>query len=130
LERVGDMLNLLVIRTPEIVRRTLNEIIAGVMIGDQEFLRRFRMSETYRFPFDIHELPQTFERPMLTICGRQDSVVGFPDVKKMLMSYPRGSVVVLDRSGHNLPMEQKKLFHALVNEWLDRVEEAVLESIT
>jgi pimeloyl-ACP methyl ester carboxylesterase len=129
LEQIGDMLDLLVIRTPEIVQRTLNEIIAGVMIGDQEFLRRFRMSESYRFPFDVHELPQIFERPMLALCGRQDSVVGFPDVKKMLMSYARGSVVVLDRSGHNLPMEQEKLFHALVNEWLDRVEEAVLEFI-
>lgn len=129
LEQIGDMLNLLVIRTPEIVQRTLNEIIAGVMIGDQEFLRRFRTSDAYRFPFDIHELPQIFERPMLALYGRQDSVVGFPDVKKMLMSYPRGSIVVLDRSGHNLPMEQETLYHALVNEWLDRVEEAVVESI-
>lgn len=31
--------------------------------------------------------------------------------------------VVLNRAGHNLQMEQFKLYEALVHEWLDRVEE-------
>ena len=30
---------------------------------------------------------------------------------------------VLDRAGHLLQYEQRDLFDALVNEWLDRVEE-------
>jgi len=30
---------------------------------------------------------------------------------------------VLDRAGHNLQIEQEDLFNALVNEWLDRVED-------
>jgi hypothetical protein len=30
---------------------------------------------------------------------------------------------VLDRAGHNLQIEQSRLFTALVHEWLDRVEE-------
>jgi hypothetical protein len=31
---------------------------------------------------------------------------------------------VLDKAGHDLQIEQEKLFNALVNEWLDRVEES------
>jgi pimeloyl-ACP methyl ester carboxylesterase len=42
----------------------------------------------------------------------------------MRLPYPRGSYVVLDRAGHNLQIEQPIVFNALVNEWLDRVEEA------
>jgi hypothetical protein len=41
-----------------------------------------------------------------------------------LESYPRATFAVLDRAGYNLPIEQERLFAALVEEWLDRVEEA------
>jgi pimeloyl-ACP methyl ester carboxylesterase len=32
---------------------------------------------------------------------------------------------VLDRAGHNLHLEQRSLFEALVAEWLERVEETI-----
>ena len=41
----------------------------------------------------------------------------------VLGNYPRGTFAVLDRAGHNLQIEQETGFNALVNEWLDRVEE-------
>jgi pimeloyl-ACP methyl ester carboxylesterase len=44
---------------------------------------------------------------------------------KLLPSYPRATLAVLDRAGHALGMEQETLFHALINEWLDRVDEHV-----
>lgn len=40
-----------------------------------------------------------------------------------LENYPRGTLTVLDRAGHNLQIEQETLSNALVNEWFDRVEE-------
>jgi len=49
--------------------------------------------------------------------------VRLPGRVPALDSYPRASFVVLDRAGHALSVEQKTLFRALVNEWLDRVEE-------
>jgi len=42
----------------------------------------------------------------------------------ILENYPRATFVVLDRAGHMLYIEQENLFNALVNEWLDRVEES------
>ena len=38
-------------------------------------------------------------------------------------SFPRGTFAVLDRAGHLLDFEQPVLQKALINEWLDRVEE-------
>jgi pimeloyl-ACP methyl ester carboxylesterase len=59
---------------------------------------------------------------MLT--GRQDSSVGYRDAWTILENYPRATFVVLDRAGHGLYIEQEGLFNALVNDWLDRVEES------
>ena len=43
----------------------------------------------------------------------------------ILENYSRATFAVLDRAGHRLQIEQEELFNALVNEWLDRVEESI-----
>ena len=40
----------------------------------------------------------------------------------ILERFPRATFAVLDLAGLNLQIEQPQLFHALINEWLDRVE--------
>ena len=114
--------DLLVIRSHEVIQRTSAEILPGLSAGDPEFKARFRDSDDYRLPFDVTRLPRPFSKPMLLFCGRQDSVVGFPDVKSLLRSYPRGTAAVLDRAGHNAPIEQVLLFNTLTREWLDRID--------
>lgn len=73
--------------------------------------------------FETEELPEPFPAPTLIITGRQDSTVGFKGGFEILPSYPRATLAVLDRAGHLLRGEQPALFRALVDEWLDRVEE-------
>ena len=90
--------------------------------ADEEFLSR--LSENYAFSFNVDALLEPFTGPTLILAGRQDSVVGYRDTWAILENYPRGSFVVLDRAGHCLEIEQEGLFRALVNEWLDRVEES------
>jgi hypothetical protein len=75
------------------------------------------------FSFDVDILPTPFAAPTLFLTGRQDNWCGYQDAYRLLDNYPRASFSVLDRAGHALPVEQKTLFRALVNEWLDRVEE-------
>ncbi|MHB1684992.1 MAG: alpha/beta fold hydrolase [Bacilli bacterium] len=65
-----------------------------------------------------------FDKPALIITGRQDTSVGYVDSWNILDNYPRATFAVLDRAGHNLQIEQPNLFHALISEWLDRVQEA------
>jgi pimeloyl-ACP methyl ester carboxylesterase len=90
-------------------------------VADHEFLARLR--ENYAFSFDVDALPEPFAAPTLMLMGRQDAVCGYQDAWQILESYPRGTCVVLDRAGHCLDVEQRGSFSALVNEWLDRVEE-------
>lgn len=73
--------------------------------------------------FQVDPPPAPFERPALFVLGRQDAVVGYQGVVELMEAYPRATVAVLDRAGHALPWEQEHLFHALLDEWLERVEE-------
>jgi pimeloyl-ACP methyl ester carboxylesterase len=57
------------------------------------------------------------------IMGRQDSAVGYRDHWQLIENFPRASFVILDKAGHNLQIEQEKLFRELVKEWLSRVSE-------
>ena len=92
-------------------------------IADYEFLSKLK--DNYEFSFDVDTLPEPFHGPTLMLMGRQDSSCGYHDAWSILDNYPRGTFVVLDRAGHGLMFEQRKLFNALVNEWIDRVEENV-----
>jgi len=92
--------------------------------GDQVFQAKIREDpENYAFSFDVDALPKPCPAPTLIVTGRQDFVAGYRDAWEILENYPRGTFVVLDRAGHLLTIEQEDLFHALVGEWLDRVEE-------
>ena len=64
-----------------------------------------------------------YRRPTLFVTGRQDSTVGYTRAWQLLEQYPRATFAVLDRAGHALPHEQPELLHALLTEWLDRVQE-------
>jgi pimeloyl-ACP methyl ester carboxylesterase len=81
--------------------------------------------EKYTFSFDIDIAPTPFDKPSLFLLGRQDSHVGYRDAMDILESYPRATLAVLDRAGHALGVEQETLFHVLIHEWLDRVEENI-----
>ena len=111
-----------VVQTPKIWKRTRKEILSGIKIADTEFLSKLQ-AYGYSFTFDADALSAGFEKPTLIIVGRQDSMVGYRDAWTILENYPRATFAVLDRAGHNLQIEQASLFNALVEEWLDRVEE-------
>ncbi|OGX61623.1 MAG: 2-hydroxy-6-oxo-6-phenylhexa-2,4-dienoate hydrolase [Paenibacillus sp. RIFOXYA1_FULL_44_5] len=98
------------------------EILCGVEIADTAFLER--ISPKYDLTDDTYVYAETYEKPVLILSGRQDHVVGYQNQWKFAQQYPRATFAVLDRAGHNLQIEQNNLFHALVSEWLDRVEES------
>ena len=113
-----------VVQSWRIWERTRDEVIAGVSVADEDFLSKLQ-AHGYPFSFDVDTvLP--FEKPTLILAGRQDAMVGYRDAWEILENYPRGTFAVLDRAGHNLQIEQETLFNALVNEWLDRVEESLV----
>jgi pimeloyl-ACP methyl ester carboxylesterase len=111
-----------VVESRRFLQRLRDVILPAVDMADQTFLQRLRPN--YVLSFDVDDLPQPFPGPTLILAGRQDADVGYRDVWRLLDSYPRATVAILDRAGHYLPVEQKRLFRILVAEWLDRVEES------
>jgi pimeloyl-ACP methyl ester carboxylesterase len=93
-------------------------------LGDPGFRDKIRENpENYAFTFDVDAVSEPCTAPSLILTGRQDGFVGYRDAWEILENYPRATFVVLDRAGHGLYIEQEELFHALFNEWLDRIEE-------
>ncbi|WP_178023876.1 alpha/beta fold hydrolase [uncultured Paenibacillus sp.] len=100
--------------------RYAEEIVPGCRLADAAFLDKIRAR--YGFSFSVDQVG--FGAPSLFLLGRQDATVGYADALRLLERYPRGTFAVMDRAGHNLQIEQEGAFHALMNEWLDRIEEA------
>jgi pimeloyl-ACP methyl ester carboxylesterase len=121
-EDAAEFKSMAVVQNQKNWERYRDEILSGVLVADELFLERIKHNG-YEFSFDIHNLSEPFSKPILILAGRQDSSVGYRDVWDIVENYPRGTFVVLDMAGHNLQIEQETLFSAMVNEWLNRVEE-------
>jgi len=112
------------VQNQQIWKRIQEEMNPGFLLGNEPFLTKLH-EEGYPFSFDVEEaMVGPFNMPTLIVAGRQDWVVGYRDAWQILEKYPRATFAVLDRAGHNLPIAQQRLFDALVDEWLDRVEES------
>ena len=112
---------IVVVQSLELLMQQRNRIIPAIADADQGFLKRLEANNA--FTFDVDALAEPFPAPTLFLTGRFDHWCGYREAYQLLDNYPRASFAVLDRAGHALSTEQKTLFRALVNEWLDRVEE-------
>ncbi|QNE17946.1 alpha/beta hydrolase [Kribbella qitaiheensis] len=89
--------------------------------ADLEFLSAIQSDVTkYSLTGD---LAVRLEAPTLIVTGRQDTMTGYADAWRILDDYPRATYAVLDCADHDLPVHNPTLYHALVADWLDRVEE-------
>jgi pimeloyl-ACP methyl ester carboxylesterase len=74
-----------------------------------------------QFTYDAMKI--SLDKPTLILTGRQDDRVGYQDAWDLVENFPRATFAVLDRASHFLSIEQNALMKALIDEWLDRVEE-------
>jgi pimeloyl-ACP methyl ester carboxylesterase len=108
------------VRNGRVWERYRDEIIPGLKLADQQFLGNC-LAQNIPYSFNVDALEKPYMKPALFLAGRQDSVVGYRDLWKIIGMYPRASFVLLDKAAHNLQIEQDSLFTAAVREWLDRV---------
>ena len=108
---------------PEAARRYWD--VLSTTVADEEYL------DTYvdygKIIQALAQQPAPFPAPTLLITGRQDNISGYREAWDVLELYPRATFAVLDRAGHPLRGEQEPLFNALLDEWLDRVEEWITQ---
>jgi pimeloyl-ACP methyl ester carboxylesterase len=115
------MQGIAVVQSRELLEWLRANVFPAIEAADQAFLSTVR--ENYAFSFDVDQLPEPFAGPTLILMGRQDGVCGCRDAWGIMEDYPRATFAVLDRAGHGLAVEQRCLFNALVDDWLDRVDE-------
>ncbi|MDQ6694164.1 MAG: alpha/beta hydrolase [Chloroflexota bacterium] len=115
------LLDMMVVQSPAVLAEFRQTYKPAIDAADQDLVGR--VEANYNFSFDVDNLPEPCAAPTLIVSGRQDSNCGYRGAWSLLENFPRATFAVLDRAGHALPMEQKVLYHALVSEWLDRVEE-------
>lgn len=102
--------------------RYKKEVLPGLEVADNKFISH--LEKNYQFTFDVDKGISDiyFNKPVLFICGRQDNCVGYKDLLNLIEDYPRATISIIDVAGHNLQIEQPKLFNSLVENWLLRVE--------
>ncbi|WP_405060996.1 alpha/beta hydrolase [Kribbella sp. NBC_01505] len=107
-------------RTPAWQTKQDNYYDAAEQTADLEFLGRIQADPR---TYGLHEEPTLrFERPTLIVTGRQDTMTGYADAWGLLDDYPTATYAVLDQEDHDLPVRRPALYHALVADWLDRME--------
>lgn len=117
---LGPGASLIVAQTPRVVE-AVRELFDEVQLADDAFNERLEAAGPYSL--DVDTLPAPFAGPTLILTARQDHLCGYRDAWDLLHNYPRATFAVLDRAGHLINIEQNAVCHALMSEWLDRVEE-------
>jgi pimeloyl-ACP methyl ester carboxylesterase len=93
----------------------------GYRASDDNLLER--LNNNYLLPIEIRNPGRPFVRPSLIALGHQDATVGFTRQMGLIEEFPRATLCVVDLAGHYLGrIERPKVFHALIRDWLDRVE--------
>lgn len=90
--------------------------LPGIRAADRAAVHRLE-SEYYLDGRAPEERFGEFTGPTLIVAGRQDHVVGYEDQLRLAQSYPRSTVAVLDRAGHNVHLDQPAMVAALLREW-------------
>ncbi len=116
---LGPVADLIVVQSPAVVE-AVRQVLAEMQLADSSHQARLEAAGPASFEV-ASSVP--FNGPTLILTARQDNIVGYRDAWDLLDTYPRATFAVLDRAGHFVLIEQEALCHALMREWLDRVEE-------
>jgi len=126
-DQAASLDQMVVVQDDTVLERIEAELAPGRAVASAKTIERIEAGGG--FTVNVDELTQPYDRPVLVVTGRQDSITGFADAYGLVADYPRATYAVLDRAGHGAHLEQPELFNALVAEWLDRVVEATPGSL-
>lgn len=108
----GVLVRELVVRRPDQVSGLA--LLAPVV--DPDALRR--LQDDYALPGPLpEERSGTYEGPTLIVTGRQDNKVGYRDQLALAEHFPRLTLAMLDRAGHNVHLDQEGAVRGMVQNW-------------
>ncbi|WP_254871196.1 alpha/beta fold hydrolase [Bacillus sp. Marseille-Q1617] len=96
----------------------LNEVQPGRFLANREFLTSNWREKGYFFPKEPFHDVSTMRQQALIILGKQDCICGYKDYDFLLNKFPESTYVILNKAGHMLPIEKRKVVQQLVEDWL------------
>lgn len=109
--------------TRRIIERQTIKMDEAVARGNETFLEQYQVNG-YRASFDVDENSDTFNKSVMIVAGKQDSVVGYEDQFKLSQKYKRASYAVIDGAGHGLHLEKEEEFSSSFRMWLSEIEKS------
>lgn len=99
-------------------QRYKTEVLPGLKCADEGFVERYQ-GDGYGFSFESELKAMHFVKPTTFLLGRQDDCVGYRDAFQLLECFPRASFQIVDGAGHNLQIEQPRIFRNSILDWLN-----------
>jgi pimeloyl-ACP methyl ester carboxylesterase len=96
----------------------LNEIQPGRFLANREFLTSNWREKGYFFSEEPFQNVENLRQPALIILGKQDSICGYKDYGLLLNKFPNSTHIILNKAGHMLHIEKRKIVQQLVEDWL------------
>lgn len=101
--------------TRSVWERYKTDIYGAILEQDKHFLSEVLDGA---FTFDPDDLREPFEAPALIITGRGDTEVGYKDQFELTKKYPNCTYIAIAGGGHNVQIEQPKIFAGAVSGWI------------
>ncbi|MDI4585231.1 alpha/beta fold hydrolase [Oenococcus sp. UCMA 14587] len=105
-EYFADFLSMNVIINNRAWQSYQDLIISGLQSEDKSFVNRLR--NNYSFIFEEKLKNTNYQFPIKIMVGRNDQVVGYREQLKLINHNDNGEIVLLNRTGHNLMIDQDK----------------------
>ncbi|RRD93634.1 alpha/beta hydrolase [Clostridiales bacterium COT073_COT-073] len=103
--------------------RLVQEIMDSFGKENTQFVEELVKQYAYSFDVDAEIKKMDYQKPVLFLTGKQDTVTGYADVWEIAKDYARATFTVIDIAGHALQIDQKELFEVMIREWLERAAE-------
>lgn len=112
---------LMVYQIQQSLERFIEEIQPGRLLTDRKFLSSNWRERYYHYSFEPLSNTDQLNQPALFLLGKQDVIAGYEDQMGLARKFNHGSIAILDRAGHLIPIDQRSLTQQLVGDWLQRV---------
>lgn len=116
-ELAAEFTGYFVVHTTETVDRFREAVVPA--LGRYDAAAVERVMTSWRHDPDPAGVP--YDKPVLVLTGRHDSVVGYRQHQGLLEAYPRATSLVLAGAGHALPHEHPAVLADALRHWLERV---------
>ncbi|GAB6109024.1 alpha/beta fold hydrolase [Fusibacter bizertensis] len=104
-----------------VIDRQRIEIDEALLLGDEEYMDEYQ-AKGYKASYNVDSNNASFDKPVVIMAGKQDSVVGFEDQYALSLQFPRSTYIAVDCAAHAMHIEQAALFNAVFNGWIGAFE--------